>query len=1583
MNVNAQKPYKGMVTDVSPLEQPKESYRYALNMINASNEGDMLTATTEMSNEAFNLFPNGFKILGTVYMNDDNICVFGVAGNYDYIGILTKYQEFNVVVKTTVLNFSVNNPIQAIYRLRRNQQRVVYFVDGINKPRIFNFDRLYDFYSNAHKIWLDNNTSEYLGEKWEAIHFDLIKTYTKIPEFTKVEILNEGGMIPSGSYSIAVQLVDENLNPTEWITVSHPVRIFNDSLDFPYDQIRGSRNTQNDAQWFVPSSKSIKWTLGNLDKNFSFYRVAVLQANQGDGNVNQALVSQLISIDYETFTYSGNDTDFVPTPISDVSVESIDISTAKFITQMENRLILAGVKGKQINWCEFQNTASKIKSELVTQDIVVDDVNEIGNAKNPTSSFYLTGYMPDEVYSFGIVYVLKDGSKSPVFHIPGRPQGVNTGMDYYECTDVNYPDIHKCLALDYWGTDGYNGNSLVNTPIRHHKFPKRTDNLYTNRQTQVFIGNKTEIRFRLSWNNPMHPSRKHWRCTCVINGAYIHIDRIDIPANFEQGDSVLVELTDSQNVGITEVVVLGNDGYDYEWAEDIKYDIPSYKTITQVVSKAFGIKFTNVIKPHPDVVGFEIVRNERTESDKIVVDNVILGPLTNKKTAEFNANAYHAFGLLMPELTASQLSNKGLWIFSPEHQFLHKKIIFDHIEITGTYHSFFKYRPLADVNITKGKECNGLYVEDVQAGTSFNKEYNKGEDNDGFDLQVFYRANNTTYTFHNDLSVADPDEIMYLSAAGNKVVNGQIFFNAGVDNKIIIARYNDVIDAGALFQTAGGNPRLLTATLKKENTTAYANFMNRPYYKEHNNVVKFSGNQPNNSGNVFNGDSYLAPLTLNNSTYFETSIEDREKKKKVWQIVVGAILIVAAVVVNIIPGIGQAASAALFLTAATVMAISYGISMIVAGIEFETLKKMIDEHYVDGLKVCLEDTDNQIGNYECYPVGNETDDDNFRWFTDQVQNLYFESSVNIGLRAGTTAPITDFYNNSSKSMTDYILSPNISASPADNFEAYLMNKYTVIDREQNSGRLYLGYASAEFYDINPDYLRKNKEKRYYTIPYEYECCSQEIETFDNRVTYSEQSYQEEKLDNYRKFLPNNYKDIEGEFGKITNIFKIANNLFIHTEEALFRLPQNLQERVTQELVTFIGTGDFFAISPQRVGDSHGSIDRKATIETPIGIFYVSERNKSINLLGEGTKQIHNGLDTWFYNNLGSELSKYCYDKYGVPYLHYGNPIKGSGIHAIYDAKFKRILLTKVDYKPLVNFLPYVQGDMSLVNQYAYDAERGIFGLASFEDTTKLALNEIPFIDTNIFENRSWTISYSLLTNSWISYHSYIPRVYMSTPNFLYSHSSILHPSDNSLYKHHKKGKFLSFYGQQYSYINEIVSVSNPLIERIWDDISLRVTAKKYMPQHDAYVDVKDAFFNKIIFYNDYQCSGEQEIIVKSDILKSKAGENYMMAQVYEATTAVVANKVEGSWNMNNLRNYVNDYNQPLFLSTWNNIKTNYPIDKVINPAVINFNKDWIEIERFRGKYLIVRLIFTNFANGNDDVQLSLNYSLETEQPSIR
>jgi hypothetical protein len=69
----------------------------------------------------------------------------------------------------------------------------------------------------------------------------------------------------------------------------------------------------------------------------------------------------------------------------------------------------------------------------------------------------------------------------------------------------------------------------------------------------------------------------------------------------------------------------------------------------------------------------------------------------------------------------------------------------------------------------------------------------------------------------------------------------------------------------------------------------------------------------------------------------------------------------------------------------------------------------------------------------------------------------------------------------------------------------------------------------------------------------------------------------------------------------------------------------------------------------------------------------------------------------------------------------------------------------------------------------------------------------------------------------------------------------------------------------------------------------------------------------------------------------------------------------------------------MFTKDWSAISSQYPIDKVINPAAINVNKDWYDQENFRDKYLVMRLRFTNF----EDVELTTNFIIETEQNSIR
>src|SRR5699024_4880580 len=89
----------------------------------------------------------------------------------------------------------------------------------------------------------------------------------------------------------------------------------------------------------------------------------------------------------------------------EIAAFSTIISRSKTIEQIENRLILGNTQGKQVNYCNLQKYASKIKADCITKSVVLSDITDPSNPKNPTHEFGGVGYMPGEIYSFGIVYI--------------------------------------------------------------------------------------------------------------------------------------------------------------------------------------------------------------------------------------------------------------------------------------------------------------------------------------------------------------------------------------------------------------------------------------------------------------------------------------------------------------------------------------------------------------------------------------------------------------------------------------------------------------------------------------------------------------------------------------------------------------------------------------------------------------------------------------------------------------------------------------------------------------------------------------------------------------------------------------------------------------------------------------------------------------------------------------------------------------------------------------------------------------------------------------------------------------------------
>lgn len=158
-------------------------------------------------------------------------------------------------------------------------------------------------------------------------------------------------------------------------------------------------------------------------------------------------------------------------------------------------------------------------------------------------------------------------------------------------------------------------------------------------------------------------------------------------------------------------------------------------------------------------------------------------------------------------------------------------------------------------------------------------------------------------------------------------------------------------------------------------------------------------------------------------------------------------------------------------------------------------------------------------------------DDEIEWMSDTLQDVWFESSVNMNLRTEMES-------------VDIRYLPPCKNVTEQEINKYILEKITVLDSDNAGGRLYKGFATAEYYDVNKDYKVENRTKLYLPMPRDYNCCSDCRESFPYRVAYSQISFEEEMTDNFRKFLPNNYKDLPGDSGPINHMFNLRGKLYL-------------------------------------------------------------------------------------------------------------------------------------------------------------------------------------------------------------------------------------------------------------------------------------------------------------------------------------------------------------------------------------------------------------------------------------------------------
>ena len=1395
--------------DCDPADQPDGSYRFALNAVESGDEN----LSNEQSNVNSIIFPKGHVLLGHVYVGDNQTCVFSVdpITHASSIGVIDAKGYYHTQIddgaKTIEeasgrLNFSLEHQIYGIYRLRNGSERNVYWVDGLNKPRCINLDR-----KSQHKL---------LNGEWNYKSFDLFVSSKKLPRFTDVHVENQGGNLKPGSYNVAIQYLDAGLNATEWLCVTQPVLVYNDSMTSSYSSIAGSCIDPKFPQLSYPhTNKAVSVTLDKLDETFPYYQLALIEYSSGTGQPTRVGVTAPISTMTHSYILTG-DNAVKEVPIEEVSAVYDSIETARHIEQLQGRLLLGHVTKSRVDWCILQEYASKITTDCVVRPAVHGNIRSHRAGKSPQVLVDGASYMPGEVYSFGIVYVLDDGTVSPVFHIPGKAKAepqkkvygkrqhkrdMLFGMGHHEMADgTTYTDRAACRGQsDYWKYDAQ-GRKLTGEPVRHHRFPSRKEiglpHFRKNAEespNDLIAGTyiaTVYLKFHKSCSveqikqgvcTPARPVPFPFRVKVVVvitdfDGRHltelneeiweIDTDRYENDPHYRPGDEVFISRPFSytmhpyaRNAGKRAWfrVQVGLPGLPDEWfdldterAKQIGLDtvvrrfepwdygknpgpkaecspcVRSAASEHRFTTYPLSVQFSDITLPTPKqlgghrIVGYQIVRQERTDADMEVLDTGVALPLIYSKAYE----RYTSSGLIVPAVEplknqsdvnyprtdrndraqwysdkiALRVLNCGYNLVFPTNLFFEdKQPQFTHMVEEGYF------------NIDKA--CYSAFGQpDVMDGSSYQKGVNDDyeKDNDGWRLFVQCREHRLSFkadTFPAEggcyIYKAGIDKVFYLKAlqAANWEDGGHLLYNAACDNRACIVTTKRSIRLRP-------DRHIPYMAICRENKGAYADWQTRPYYALGNAYIPFERMDDGTygpSGNTTHvelggGDVFISPMRFVQSTFVDNLIPKRSTKNKsktsIWKIVLGAFVALVGVVLAAFTG-GTSLAAALAIAGPLIAA---GAMLAKSGLEMRAMIQAYKDDWATGLRMVARDGiihHHMIGPDLWYHADGSVnygggnghvgpDDDTIMWCVMSLNDLYFESPVNIALRHQLRGASSYFLQPGASDFENY---KNWINNPYDHYkqpatgslQELALRKLTIPDDKREQGKAYIGVALGEYYGFNLDYNRIAKERKYFMLPLSYLCCGDNREVFERRIQYSDVSDQEELSDGYRKFRANNYVDIEGDTGKLRNLFVFDNNLFVHTDFGLYRMPENVQERVNSDgLVSYLGTGDFFSLKPQKIVDdtmhSAGLQDKLSVVKTPYGVYFVSGHERAIyHFDGKGLEKIsEHGLRGWFWDKL--------HDKWLIeyPYQYQDNLTHpfGVGYVSVFDEEHNRVLFTK-------------------------------------------------------------------------------------------------------------------------------------------------------------------------------------------------------------------------------------------------------------------------------------------------------------------
>lgn len=553
----------------------------------------------------------------------------------------------------------------------------------------------------------------------------------------------------------------------------------------------------------------------------------------------------------------------------------------------------------------------------------------------------------------------------------------------------------------------------------------------------------------------------------------------------------------------------------------------------------------------------------------------------------------------------------------------------------------------------------------------------------------------------------------------------------------------------------------------------------------------------------------------------------------------------------------------------------------------------------------------------------------FYLFNSGVKDFFVESEINTSYRDYGELPEQKFYDPYSGGSTKSLFETPIIKS--GNYY-----KYDISLSVTKLFKNYVSWASMQ----SPQYN-----------PYISETCFVYQPT---RIIYSLPSQYEGLKDGWKVFLTNNYYDFENYVTCIKPINKSGALIFFDSASPVqFQGTDQLETGLGTKLT--IGDGGLFSQPLQAVvnvesSHEYGSCqNRLSVINTPAGVFWMSQNQGKVFTLGEGLKEISNqNLKWWFANYLPYQIVK---DFPNFSLLD--NPVIGVACQSVYDNENGLLYFCKKDYalkKDITQIVTYAGG-----NNFNIKLSEDDIGYV-----IELGNPNSPW--DLYFDDASWTVSYDPKTAGWIGYHDWHPNFCLPGKNTFMTVS----PTDrSSIWIHNERcDLYCNYYGIDYPFEVEFTVSTGQEVNSL-RSIQYYLESYKYSPNCYDRFHVLDYNFDEATIYNTEQTSGLLKLVINP---KENPTAILQYPLINPTNINVLFSKEENKYRFNQFWDITEDrgeyYNSliPGFAerAIWNTQPNGYI--RLLNANNLNYNKSPLQRKKFR--HYTVSVLLRKLVSGN-------------------